>query len=567
MADKNNAEDGGRAGRHAQRSVPADPRLLAATAPTSPLSLAGKIAGWAGLVLLLVSMFWTGISRTFSARPKIILVFGIVAIAFWFATNVGAVVAQVRTRGFRAVLNSVLFTVFIIGIISMANYVAGRHHMFRGDWSEAKLSSLAPGSIKILKSLQDKVDINAFISPDYYNGDYLCNLLREYEMSSAKITLHIYDPMLDLEKVEKYDRPYDGTVFVEAGDRREKVQGGTEEQISSAILAVTTGEKTKVYFLTGHNEQSIDAMGEMGVSVLKEYLSNEQYQVETLALATEKEPKVPSDCAVLSIIGAKQPLLEKEKTALSKYVEQGGNLFMALATPPAPDFAFLLQQYGVRPLKGVVIDPGRALQGNPQVPVVLRHGSHEIVKSLSMVALPTTIAFEVETPEPPMPTPGAPPPPTSPALSILESSGAAWLETSTEGAVEKDPDERSGPLTMAVAIDLSGEEQRRPQFPGAPPMPEDNVRKARIVAVGDCDFVRDDLYQLGLRSNIFLATSAIAWLTKNEKLVTIPPQEPPDRSMPLVTAQKNLAIVISAVIIPLLVLVVGMGVWWRRRGS
>ncbi len=547
------------------RQAPPDPRLVAAeVAPSSPLMVAGKIAAWVGLAALFVGLVWTGITKTLGTAPKVLLVLGAVGVIFWLVTNITTVVKQVRARGFQAVVNSVLFTIFVVGIIVMANYIAGRHHMFRADWSEAKLHSLAPGTLDIIRNLEQDVTITAFISAEQYNADQIRQTLNEYEIRSKRIKLRIYDPKLALDKVDEYNRPYDGTIFVETEDRKEEVQGGTEEQISSAILAVTTGKKTKVYFLTGHGEQSLDAFGEKGLAVLKRYLENEQYEAESLSLATEKEPQVPADCAVLAIVGAKQALLAKENKAITDYLGQGGNLFLALASPPAPDFADLLQPYGVRPLAGLVMDPARSLQGNPQVPAILEPQGHDIVDNLTMIALPTAVAFEVETPEPPMPGPGAPPPPPTAATPLLESTGSAWLETSASGAVSKDPDEKSGPLAMAVAIDLSREEQP-PQYPGAPPPPEPEERKARIVAVGDYDFMRDDLYQMGLRSNIFLATSSFAWLTRNDKLVTIPPQEPLDRTMVLATAQKRLAILISAVLIPLMVLVTGLVVWWRRR--
>jgi ABC-type uncharacterized transport system involved in gliding motility auxiliary subunit len=548
--------------------MPSDPRLVAAeTAAVSPLILAGKIAGWVGLAALIVGLFWTGITKTMGTGPKVLLILGIVGLACWLATNVTAVVAQVRARGVQAVLNSVLFTAFVIGIIVMANYIAGRHHIFRADWSEAKLHSLSQGTLDIVRNLDKDVTITAFLSPDYPGSDQTRTMLGEYEIHGKRISLKVYDPALAITKVEEFKPTSKGSIFVECGERKEEIQVATEEKISSAILAVTTGEKIKAYFLTGHGEQSLDAYGEQGLKWLKTYLENEQYAVESLSLMTQEEPTVPGDCAVLAIIGAKQELLEKEKAALRQYVEQAGNLFIALASPPAPDFADLLEPYGVRPLTGLVMDPASGLWGNPQVPMVTPDAyAHEIVKRLNGVALPTTIAFEVETPEPPMPGPGAPPPPPSVATGILESSGYAWLETSTSGAVTKDADEKTGPLTMAVAIDLSLADQQPPAYPGAPPMPEDtSVRKGRLVVIGDYDFIRDDLYDRGLQENMFLATASFGWLARNDKLVTIPPHEPLDRTMILNTTQKNLAVIISAVLIPLMVLTAGIVMWWRRR--
>ncbi len=548
-------------------TIPSDPRLVAAEAvAVSPLMLAGKIAGWVGLAALIVGLFWTGIIKAMGTGPKVLLIMGVVGLACWLATNVTAVVAQVRARGVQAVLNSVLFTAFVIGIIVMANYIAGRHHMFRADWSEAKLHSLSEGTLDIVRGLDKDVTITAFLAPGG-PSDQIGTMLNEYEIHGKRISVKVYDPALAITQVGELKPMSSRSIFVECGERKEEIQVATEENISSAILAVTTGEKTKAYFLTGHGEQNLDAYGDKGLKWLKTYLENEQYAVESLSLMTQQEPEVPGDCAVLAIIGAKQALLEKEKTAVAQYVEQGGNVFIAVASPPAPDFADLLGPYGVRPLTGLVMDPASGLWGNPEVPIVAPEAyAHEIVKKLDAVALPTTIAFEVERLEPPMPGPGAPPPPPSVATGILESSGYSWLETSTSGPVTKDADEKTGPLTMAVAIDLSLADQQPPPYPGAPPMPEESdVRKGRLVVVGDYDFIRDDLYDRGLQENMFLATASFSWLARNDKLVTIPPHEPLDRTMILGTAQKNLAVVISAVLIPLMVLAAGIVVWWRRR--
>lgn len=547
------------------RAALSDPRLVAPKVESSPLVLGGKIAAWVGLVALLITLFWAGVTRTFGMGPKVTLILGGALIVFWLVTNLATVAEQVRARGFQALVNSALFTLFVIGIVVTLNFIAGRHHIFHADWSEDKIHSLSSGTVEVLKNLDEEVTITAFMSPDYYGYEETKRLLDEYTIKAPKLKVQTFDPKLDFEKVEEYNRPFDGTIFVEAGGKKEEVQGGTEERISSAIMAVTTGEKTKIYFLSGHGELSLDAFGEKGLSVLKQYLENEQYEVESLSLATMEKPEVPSDCVVLAIVGAQQQLMAPEMDAITRYVEQGGNLFLAIATPPAPDFAALLTPHGVTPLKGMAVDPGRALQGNPTIPAISQPEGHDIVKDLSMIALPTSIAFDVAQAEPPPAMPGAPPPPPQAATTLLETTGSGWLETDLSGTgLAKGPDEKGGPLALAVAIDLGSGDQQ-PEYPGAPPMPDSEERKARIVAIGDSDFALDALYQMGLRSNIFLATASFAWLTKNDKLVTVPPQEPVDRTLVLATAQKNLAILISAVIVPLLILAAGLFVWWRRR--
>lgn len=566
MAEKEPRKDVPEDGAPRVRGALSDPRLVVPKAEVSPLVLGGRIAAWVGLVALLIALLWTGVTRTLAIGPKVTLIVGAALIVFWLVTNITVVTEQVRARGFQALLNSALFTLFVVGIVVAANFIAGRHHVFHADWSEEKIHSLSPGTVDLIRGLEQEVTLTAFMSPEYYGYEQTRSLLDEYAIRGPKIKVQTFDPKLDFKKVDEYDRPFDGTIFVEFGEKREKVDGGTEERISSAIMAVTTGEKTKVCFLTGHGELSLEAFGggDKSLTKLKQYLENEQYQVESLSLATQKEPKVP-DCAVLAIIGAQQQLLPAEMEAIKEYVEQGGNLFLAIATPPAPDFAELLTPHGVTPLKGLAIDPGRALQGNPTIPAIMQPEGHDIVDNLQMIALPTSIGFDVAQAEPPPAMPGAPPPPPQAATTLLETTASGWLETDLSGSdLAKGPEEKGGPLALAVAIDLgAGDEQ--PEYPGAPPTPQSEERKARIVAIGDSDFAVDVLYEMGLRSNIFLATSSFAWLTKNDKLVTVPPQEPIDRTLALATVPRNVAVLVSAVIVPLLILATGLIVWWRRR--
>jgi len=556
--------------REEQHPTKGDPRLLAQpSGAMSILAFYGRVAGWAGSVLLLAALFWASIAKApLQHTPMPVRVLGLLAllcIAFWVYSNIHQLVVAIRTRGVQSALNSALFSVLVLAILVLLNYVSLRHEVFRGDLTKSKQYSLSEQTTKIIKGLEQKVTITAFISDEQYNADTTRRLLHQYEVSGgSKLTVKVYDFKTDIDKAQEYGARFDGTMYVECGEegakRKEEIQGGSEEQITSAILAATTGQKTRLCALTGHGEIGIEGGGpdKPSFGMLKSILQNQQYQVEPLNLVTQAQPVVPSDCKLLIIAGAKYAPTAKEMTAISQYVDQGGNLLLLLEPAPAPDFGAFLKAHGITPLTGQVKDPLSSAEGNPQILATVPQ-DHDVTRGLQFIVLPTAVAFDVAESAPPPSMPGAPPPPSDDkAKSLLKTSDAATV-AGVAG--------RRGPFAMAVAVDESPAPP--PQMPGQPPQEQPaSERKARLVVVGDSDFITDGFIgQLGGlgRQNLAFAAMAINWLVKNEKLVTIPPKEPAERPYSVTDAQRRFTWAVTAGIVPLLIIIAGAFIWWRRR--
>jgi ABC-type uncharacterized transport system involved in gliding motility auxiliary subunit len=239
-------------------------------------------------------------------------------------------------------------------------------------------------------------------------------------------------------------------------------------------------------------------------------------------------------------------------------VDQGGNLMLLLEPPPAPDFADLLKAHGVTPLDAQVKDPLSSAEGNQAILATMPQ-EHDVTRGLQFVVLPTSIAFDVQEAAPPPSMPGAPPPPSGdkakPLLKTSDSASVANLAG------------RRGPFSVAVAVDESPAPP--PQMPGQPPQEEPaGERKARLLVVGDSDFITDNFINMlgGLgRQNLAFAAMSVNWLVKNEKLVSIPAKEPPELPYNVTDAQRRFTWVLTAGIVPLLIIIAGVFIWWRRR--
>lgn len=551
------------------RQTARDPRLLPVQDESlTALAMYGRMAGWAGSVLLILALFWASIAKTINKMPiKIIGILALICIAFWVYSNVHQLVIAIKRRGFQTALSSALFTVIVLGILVMVNYIGGRHEVVRFDLSQGKQFSLSPQTVKILKDLNQKVTITAFISDEAMNAEKLRQRLDDYRRKSSQLEVNIYDTKTAIDKAREYGVRFDGTIFVEAGKegekRKEEIQGGGEEQLTSAILSVTTGEKTRVCFLTGHGEGGFTAGAtpdKVSYSMLKSVLDNQQYKVDTLSIITQAKPEIPADCKLLVIAGAKVAPTAAEMGAIKRYLDQGGNLLLMLEPSPAPNFADLLKPLGVTPIAGRVRDVQGSFGGRGEILAAKAQPGHDVSGPLEVVVMPTATAFDVQASTPPPSMPGAPPPPTN-------QNAVPLLKTYSSEAQIVGGTARKGELTLAVAIDQTP--PTPPQMPGQPaPPPSEEGRKSRIIVIGDADFAADNILQQAgdfARQNISLAAMSVNWLVKNEKLVSIPPKEPVENPFAVTDTQRRFVWALVVGIIPLLVIAAGGFMWWRRR--
>jgi len=541
---------------------PSGRRQAGATPEPTALERASVIGGWLGLLAIIVGLVWAAVVKHFGALPLGLVIGGVALGLFWLVINISKLTAVARGRQARLIFNSAAFIAVILGIVVLLNYMGARHHI-RKDLTESQRFSLSEQTRKVAQDLDQEVKLVAFIAREHRDAAEAVDRLREYEMLSPKIKVEQYDPKTNFAKlkeydVESYDVQFSPAVIVKSGDQQEDVVGASEELLTSAILAVSQGKKTKAYFLQGHGEPPVEGTGPGALATLKRNLENQQYEVETLSLMAQQQPHVPDDCAVLAIIGPQKPLHDKEVEAIKRYLGQGGKLFAAVGPPPAPGLEEILGSYGITPLDGMVMDPQMSLWGQVNVPMVNAPASHEITRGLGAVILPVTRAFALASTPPQYP--GAPPPPGPKPVALLESSSAAWLETALKDQPKKDPGEQGGPLVMAALVDEATPPP--PMMPGMPPPPSGNG--PRLVVVGTPILVSDTLVQEGIDVGVIFALKSIAWLVENEKLISIPPKDTTPNQVTVSDRQRNLAIV-AVCILPALVMLTGATVWWRRR--
>jgi ABC-type uncharacterized transport system involved in gliding motility auxiliary subunit len=248
------------------------------------------------------------------------------------------------------------------------------------------------------------------------------------------------------------------------------------------------------------------------------------------------------------IAGPKTPLTDVEKSTLSGYLEKGGRALVLLDPVLAKQqrssgLEEFLKGYGVLVNDDLVIDPARKLPFFDLSAVyVSDFRAHPAVDGLQGLAVLLPVARSVTT----VSAPGA----TSTIL--LTTSDKGWGETNLDrligtGQAEKDAKDTAGPVPLGVAAQSE----------------KDREKGWRLAVFGNSAFATNA--QIANAGNVNLALNAVNWLAKQEQALGIAARSPEQVQLFLSAAQMRNVFLISLVGLPILAIVLGVTVWWRRR--
>ena len=137
------------------------------------------------------------------------------------------------------------------------------------------------------------------------------------------------------------------------------------------------------------------------------------------------------------------------------------------------------------------------------------------------------------------------------SVEALFSSSPTSLATSNLSSPEvntQDPKNKKGPMTIAAA---GSYDTGRPNSQG------------RFVVVGSSAWLGNSF--INFNGNRDLALNTVNWLSSDEDLISIRPKGEDDRRVTMTKAQMTLVRTTSQFVLPLMVVVAGVGVWWKRR--
>ncbi|MGA7525414.1 MAG: DUF4350 domain-containing protein, partial [Acidobacteriaceae bacterium] len=401
------------------------------------------------------------------------------------------------------------------------------------------------------KKIVDELKLPATITYFNQSGRFQQRkaLLQEYADLSPKIHISYVDPDKDPDVARAAGIRNLNTATVQVGDHTEIASDMTEEGITGALIRDIKGNTRTVCFVTGSGEHQIDDTSRDGLSDLKTLLGRDSYQTQSIDLLTKAQ--VPSNCTAIVVAGPTHDYQQPEVDAIKTYIDNGGRAFFMLDPPlkMGPSaigdndaLTSLLAGWGVTMDKDLVLDlnPIGQIAGlGPQVPLVTSYTSQAIVAGMKGTATAFPISRSLTTTNTSTAS-------VEPLFSSSQSS-LATTNLSSPRVDVKDPSNKKGPLVLAAATTLIGKANQQ----------------GRFVAIGSSIWATNRF--IDFNGNGDLASNAVNWLTSDEDLISIRPKTPEDRRLTMTQADLRTVRIVSQFVLPLIVILAGILVWWKRR--
>lgn len=512
--------------------------------------------GLLGLVLLafgLVDMVLAG--GTFRFFVWLNLVGGVMMIVLWIMSSRSALASIAGSRSTRYGANAAIYTVTFILILVAVNYISSLHHA-RIDLTSERVYSLSSQSVNVVKALKKPIRFYGF-----FRGGENPEARRIYEMygyASPLVSFELIDPEQHPEMAEKFNITKLNTTHIQYGGEKgtgSNVTELNEEDLTNAILRLTKATKKVVDFLDGHGEADPDSTEDAnGYGQLRKDLEGEGYEVRKLVLASL--PKVPDEVNIVVVAGPVKPLLPHEIEQLTEYLKRGGRMMMSFR-PQHPDEPIdetalikLASDWGVQVQNDVVVDQVVRLFAGPALglnPIVQTFGEHPITHNFTQkVVFPMSRSL---TPEPNL----------KPGLTVVDlakTSDTSWGETDLDGIFKRqeaklDAKDLRGPVSVTDAVEADLDKLAM------------GKGTARIVVFGSTDFVNNQYLTTFFARDFFI--NCADWLAGEETQISIRPRSLRASRFRLTVDQFAVVFALSVLLLPELLLIIGIAVWWERR--
>jgi len=464
----------------------------------------------------------------------------LLCLILFFIVHLESIKAFSSRRSTRLGANSLLMVLFFIAILAIVNFLAARHSV-RWDFSENQNFSLAPQTHRVIRSLPREVKITVFTREKDPGYQSYKERLDSYRQASPKITVEFVDPERQPRVAQSYGITRSDTAIFESGGQTVRVTNPSEAELTGALIRVSKDDKKRILFLEGHGELGTDNRERTGLSVAKEILTKQGYEVGTVSLLTQGA--VPENTSILAMAGPRKPITSDELDRIKAYVDKGGHLLVMIDPDSQADINPLLKHWGLGAGPGVLVDfQDRLAQGEPTVLLVRTFTEHEITQDLTAAVL-----F-----------------PLARHITFDEQIGKDWeyvqlARTSPNSRAMKvtgrvlalnEKEDIKGPLPMAVAL--------APKTP-----PAEGKPRPAIVVIGNSTFASNAFVNFPGNSDFFLHT--VAWLAQDRDMISIGPRDQALRPFVPNPIQERTLLYVQVFLLPALLLIAGVNVWRKRR--
>ncbi len=558
----------------------------------------GKLLGFVAVPLFIVLVIGFIAVRRFEWYLILGLIVLVFCIAVFAATNPAVWQRRLGRQRVSSSISGIVVIIALIGIIALANVLLQRVNV-QFDLTKNQTFTINNASVKVLEKLNAPTTAYIFYSGNTASQQQnAADLLKQYTSHSDKLTVQSVN--IDAEPVlaQKYNVKTDPSVIFASGTRQEEVTTIDEQSLTRGLLRLETGVTRRVLITTGHQEYSTTANQQgASLSAAVTALTDNNYNVQIYNTATGTATPASSSPGansappaatpvtldpkndILLIAGPRGKFSDDEKTRITNFLKQGGKALIAYdiagnqSADQATNVNDLLADWKVSFARGIIVegDQDRRAQESATYLAPNIVTGNDITNNLNgqniFVLNSTAINKDAAI--------------TATFTQLLTTSENSYLKTTippTTAEFENGKDVR-GPLTVAASVELPAS-QAAPAITGtttvtpgttATPAPTATPGtgaatplNTRIVLLGSPSAISDQVLssQIG-NYNFFF--NAMNYLNETGSDIVITNRTPDSTPFAVNASQSSVAFWSSFLGLPVIILLIGLAAWWRRR--
>lgn len=462
---------------------------------------------------------------------------------------------------------TIILIAIIIGAYVVINLLTEKANLSDIDLTKDKIFTLSETSKTIIHNIKQDVEI-ILVKMDTYSQSVV-DFAYKYKKENDKIkitevsnvtkypeltaeynlTENTYEIIVRSGKEEKIISTSDlYTYDYSTGEEKDL----TEEAITNALLSVTTENKPKLYFVSGHNDNL-----EYYLTDFKKKLEDEANTVESLDLLTTA--KVPDDCSALVITTLNDDLKTVERDAILKYIKAGGKIILFtdanVAKTNMPNFQKVLDEYGVSISEGIMIeqDTSKMLSGSPSAIIVTVNEGSSVTDKINMSMNACFI--------------------NSGKINLADDEKMKKLGVTSEIlATTSDKAFYRSNLSISTTSKVSGDEEGKAVVGALLTKKIDDDKTSKLIVYSNNVFITNMqvainsqyyIYAYEFYNNQDLALNSISYLTGRDDTILI--RKNTDVTTYTVTEQQQIIILTIIFAVPVLIVIAGIIIWQVRR--
>lgn len=319
-----------------------------------------------------------------------------------------------------------------------------------------------------------------------------------------------------------------------------------ENLITGTLKAVVEDFTPVIYFLTGHGEKSLDQY-----KVFSNNLTNYNYAAKELNLSDNDA--VPENAAMVLVAAPTKDITDDEKAKLDAYLDEGGNISL-LMSPNGGKFTYtnlesMMEDYGFYMDYDRVYETDSAYHisgDNTTIQCELNEleddsEAADLTSSLLnedlYTFMPESRSFRYND-EGGMYT-------IAPMITTYETAvGEPY------GGVSDDPEQNEGSMMLAAYSQNNGRSE------------------SKMVVFGNAEFIDDTHVSDGtVIVPVYLFLSAISWMYDSDMDMEIAAKVDSSDYISLQNAGFAQTLMVVLILIPIVIMVIGIAIWMKRRNS